>query len=264
MLRDPSWVGQGLAKRPEINSHFSVFISYTCQNKEATIGSEKSFHSKSLLVWKSPDKSRLLKNIECIDTQRCFRYSHPRKMCRVNVTCWASFRVLWECLRICVPRVLTETSSSSRREFYPGRWGGEQGPQGWDNPRKNEPHFTRLTPKSSKTVPWAWSSTSTPCKVGFVDDRQCFGNFLHVLLCLRTMVCTLDGIPSETFPAGKWSLRLMLRFQVRMSYLLGLSRGGGGSLLQVTFYELFSILCASGCQIRLIGNTTIKKGVSLT
>ena len=111
--------------------------------------------------------------------------SHPCKTYTANVTNSASFRrhwrPVWECLKMYVPQLLPE-KGSSRRQFYPVKWGvgvvrSSQIIQGKPSPiSEQKRHHECGTPLPSRS-----------------GHLQCFQN----LLCLWTMVSTLGSIKSK-------------------------------------------------------------------
>lgn len=141
---------------------------------------------------------------------------------------------------MCVPQLLPE-KGSSRRQFCPAEWGGgavrsSQIIQGKPSPISGQKrHYECGTPLPSRS-----------------GNLQRFQN----LLCLWIMVSTLGSIKSKKDFFFSCSSAVPI---VDIEILSHVSPSGilkaGGSLLKVTSYKIFSMLFASGCQIRLIRNT---------
>lgn len=108
-------------------------------------------------------------------------------------------------------------------------------------------------------APGRWLTLSF--KIGFANDVPYFWNCLQVLLFYGPrFILWVSANPRKTLLhpcCWWWDSKFWCLIQRD-------SQGGGSLLLQVALYEIFSILCASGCQIRLIWNTIIKRGASHT
>lgn len=175
-----------------------------------------------------------------------------------KVMIWASsrrhWRITWKCLKMCVLAThpikwgwSIQSGQKIQEKWSPiswQKWHHECGPLGSPFPLRSDLRMTCHVPGMASGPPILW-----------------------------TMVYNSGVIKSKkSFATVKLSLLLMSRFYIITSYpVCGLLKGvcvcwgwGGSLLLQVTLYEIFSILCASGCQIRLMWNTIIKTSASHT
>lgn len=104
---------------------------------------------------------------------------------------------------------------------------------------------------------WMWvSRLAISFMISFANELQCVWSHLQVSLFY-----------------GPWFARMVASHQRQLSAVdaeilsyndlcSGILKDNGSLLLQVTLYKIFSILCASSCQIRLIWNTIIKRTAS--
>lgn len=104
---------------------------------------------------------------------------------------------------------------------------------------------------------WMWASRlAISFMIRFANELQCVQSHLQVSLFYGPRFARLVASHQRQLSAVDAEI---LSYNDLSS---GIIKDDGSLLLQVTLYEIFSILCARSCQIRLIWNTIIKRTAS--